>query len=79
MALSANHKDCPFCSIPEAEIVIDGALALAKSDNYPVTKGHTLIIPRRHVLTLFETTNEERAALHKSAAAVKELTDIIGV
>ena len=24
-------------------------------------------------------TNEERSALHKSAAAVKELTDIIGV
>jgi diadenosine tetraphosphate (Ap4A) HIT family hydrolase len=75
MALSAENKGCPFCSIPVAEIVIEGALALAKSDNYPVTKGHTLIIPRRHVLTFFETTDEERATMMRLLDQAKAILD----
>ena len=75
MVLSGNRKDCPFCSIPTAEIVIDAPLAFAKADGYPVSKGHALIIPRRHVLTFFETTDEERTAMMKLLDDAKAMLD----
>ena len=31
-------------------------------DKYPVTEGHLLIIPKRHIETLFELTGAERTA-----------------
>ena len=51
---------CAFCEIAPAEILIERALAVARHDLFPVSKGHTLIIPRRHVVSFFETTAEER-------------------
>jgi diadenosine tetraphosphate (Ap4A) HIT family hydrolase len=33
------------------------------ADGYPISPGHTLIIPKRHIGSFFETTNEERQAL----------------
>ena len=40
-----------------------GELCLAIVDGYPVSPGHTLVIPRRHVASFFETTVEERSEL----------------
>lgn len=40
-----------------------GDLCLAVADGYPVSLGHTLLIPKRHVASLFETTSEERSEL----------------
>ena len=39
--------------------------ALSFLDEYPVTKFHTLIIPKRHVATYFDLTNEERECMHE--------------
>ena len=38
-------------------------LTFAIWDGFPVSPGHALIIPRRHVATWFETTATEQAAL----------------
>jgi diadenosine tetraphosphate (Ap4A) HIT family hydrolase len=38
-------------------------LVLVIRDGFPVSPGHTLIIPRRHVGSFFETTAEERTDL----------------
>ena len=67
--------DCPFCSIPTEEIVIDHGLAIARRDLYPVSKGHTLIIPRRHIVSFFETTEAERQAMLKLLDETKALLD----
>jgi len=75
MARSAEKKDCLFCSVPAAEVVIEHPLALAKRDGYPVSKGHTLIIPRRHVASFFETTEEERMAMLKLLDEAKVMLD----
>jgi len=68
-------KDCLFCAIPREQILIDGPIAVAARDSYPVSKGHTLIIPRRHVASFFETTDEERRAMLKLLDEVKALLD----
>ena len=66
---------CLFCTIPSEQILIDGPLAVAARDSYPVSKGHALIIPRRHVASFFETTDEERLAMLKLLDEVKAALD----
>jgi diadenosine tetraphosphate (Ap4A) HIT family hydrolase len=66
---------CLFCSVPPDEILIDGPIAMARIDNHPVSPGHTLIIPRRHVASFFETTEEERWAMLKLLDEAKAILD----
>ncbi len=53
--------DCPFCRPGPG--ILENALAFALFDRSPVTPGHMLLIPRRHVSDWFETTAAERQAL----------------
>jgi len=55
----------PFLVIPSTSWVGSNALAFAIRDRYPVSPGHTLVIPRRHVASFFETTPHEQAAMLK--------------
>jgi len=66
---------CLFCSIAPDQVLIEHPLAVAKRDGHPVSKGHTLIIPRRHVVSFFETTEEERLAMLKLLDEAKALLD----
>ncbi len=50
--------NCKFCNIRE-DIQYDVKNAFAISDKYPVTKYHTLVIPKRHVESYFDLTVEE--------------------
>jgi len=70
-----GKASCPFCAIPRDQVLIEHPLALAKRDGYPVSKGHTLIIPRRHVASFFETTEEERQAMLKLLDEMKARLD----
>jgi len=53
--------NCPFCN-PE-DIVFENSLAYAKMDAFPVSPGHMLIIPKRHVPDFFSLTGEEKTAI----------------
>ena len=66
---------CLFCSVPAEQILIERPLALAARDSYPVSKGHTLIIPRRHVASFFETTEDERLAMMKLLDEARTILD----
>lgn len=56
--------ECPFCSaIAEGRLVLDGGPAIAIADAFPVSKGHTLVIPRRHEPDYFALSEEEHAAI----------------
>jgi diadenosine tetraphosphate (Ap4A) HIT family hydrolase len=68
-------KPCLFCSVPPEEILIAGPVAMARIDTHPVSPGHTLIIPRRHVASFFETTEEERLAMMKLLDEAKAVLD----
>ena len=70
-----KSSDCHFCSIPGEQILLEHPLAVAKRDGYPISKCHTLIIPRRHVLSFFETTEEERLAMLKLLDDAKAMLD----
>lgn len=70
-----GKASCLFCAIPRDQVLIERPLALATRDSYPVSKGHTLIIPRRHVASFFETTEEERQAMLKLLDEAKAMLD----
>lgn len=55
------NAPCIFCTL-DRPVLAHNALAVAVRDAYPVSPGHTLIVPRRHVRTLFDTTPEEYAS-----------------
>lgn len=46
--------------------------AIAFLDAYPLTDGHTLVIPRKHVASIYELNAEEQAAVWSLVAQVRE-------
>lgn len=54
---------CPFCTLDPSRIILSNDHAIAIRDGFPVSEGHTLIIPKSHIASLFEATTEEQAAL----------------
>ena len=67
--------DSPFLSVPSSEWVASSDLAFAIRDRYPVSPGHTLVVPRRLVATWFEATPEEQQALLRLVDEVKRTLD----
>lgn len=53
-------SSCPFCTLDEKRILCQTNHAIAIRDGFPITNGHTLIIPKRHVSSFFELTSDER-------------------
>ncbi len=54
---------CLFCTLGAGRIVLANELAVVIRDNFPVSPGHTLIIPKRHVVSFFDITGDEREAM----------------
>jgi diadenosine tetraphosphate (Ap4A) HIT family hydrolase len=53
---------CPFCErIRHGPYTAESTDAVAVRDAYPVTAGHTLVIPRRHVSSIYDLPEAERA------------------
>ncbi|WP_232379686.1 HIT domain-containing protein [Polyangium fumosum] len=65
----------PFLRIPSSSWIASNALAFAVPDLYPVSRGHTLVIPRRLVATWFDATPEEQRALFELVDDVKRKLD----
>jgi len=66
---SYAHRDpnCIFCrpDVVDGRIVAENELAFAMRDGFPVTKGHTLVIPKRHVADYFDLHQAERNAIER--------------
>ena len=54
---------CPFCHPVASAIKFRNELCFAKEDGFPISPGHMLIIPFRHVGDFFEITEPERTAM----------------
>lgn len=63
---------CPFCYPSADEIVAKNDLCYARWDRYPVSKGHLLVIPFRHIPDFFSMTPEERGAVLALVTNCKE-------
>ena len=50
-------ESCPFC---KSEFYLENTTCYARLDLYPVSEGHTLVIPKRHVATWFDMSLQEQ-------------------
>lgn len=62
-AVTDMSEACPFCLPPPVRIIAADEWAFVVRDAFPVSPGHTLIIPRRHVGSFFAITPIERESL----------------
>lgn len=60
-----DSAHCPFCTVPRDRILFESESGLVIRDAYPVSPGHTLVIPKRHVASLFDCSEAEQASLLK--------------
>jgi len=59
------NNDCMFCAASKENILIENAYAFAIPDKYPTTEGHTLIIPKRHFASYFDSIQVEHDAIYE--------------
>lgn len=64
---------CPFCNLDKSRVVLDNTHAIAIYDGFPVSPGHCLIVPKRHIASFFEATREEQLALLDLLAEMQEI------
>lgn len=68
-------SECIFCEINQEQIIAENELALAFYDKFPVNYGHVLIVPKRHVETYFDASQEEQNAINTLLIEVKAIID----
>lgn len=65
-----DDSRCPFC-----ERIAAGAETVSSAahfpDAFPVTSGHTLVVPRRHTADLFELTPQEQFDIWAAVCEVR--------
>ena len=59
---------CPFCDrTADADLLLASTLAVAFPDGFPLSEGHTLVVPRRHEPNYFALGEDEEQALWGAA------------
>ena len=66
------NNPCIFCKIRKEELQFENQLAYSSKDSYPVSKFHSLIVPKRRVETYFELTKDEIQACNELILKTKE-------
>lgn len=64
--------ECPFCRPESWRIRLETEVGLAIQDLFPVAAGHTLVIPRAHVRTIYDLAEEDQAALWELTRTVRD-------
>lgn len=66
---------CIFCDKDNPEVnttIMENGLAYARLDNYPVSRGHVEIVPRRHVESFFDLSDDEVLAIYALLKSVRK-------
>lgn len=63
---------CQFCDLDKARIMMANDHSVAFHDSFPVTSGHSLIVPKRHIVSFFEATREEQVAMLDLLSEMRE-------
>ena len=63
--MNGLNSGCPFCRVPDRQVLAERERAFCIADRHPVMRGHSLVIPRRHVADFFELGAEEVAEIYE--------------
>ncbi|ESQ16088.1 MAG TPA: HIT family protein [Chromatiaceae bacterium] len=76
-------KECYFCKVSRGEadpLIFENRSFVGVFDTHPVNPGHALVIPRRHLLSIFDLNDAEQADYFAAVGGVKKVienTDLI--
>jgi diadenosine tetraphosphate (Ap4A) HIT family hydrolase len=65
--------DCPFCNIEKKSYFVESEFAFAVNDIHPVSKGHSLVIPKIHIENYFDLPGDCRISCWDLVSDVKDL------
>jgi diadenosine tetraphosphate (Ap4A) HIT family hydrolase len=68
--MAGEATACELCS--RREVLLENALAYVRHDNNSLSRGHVLVIPKRHVASFFDMTTEEQSAVLELLAKVQK-------
>jgi diadenosine tetraphosphate (Ap4A) HIT family hydrolase len=68
-----GDSDCVFCHVDQGRVAWLSPLAFALWDAFPVSRGHALIMPRRHAAGWDDLTGDEKAAIFAGIDALRTL------
>jgi diadenosine tetraphosphate (Ap4A) HIT family hydrolase len=71
MTRNGSDDACPFCHLAPNRVTRASTHARAFADAYPVTDGHTLVVPVRHVASLFDLQPDELADVWRLVGEVR--------
>ena len=64
-------NNCPFCNHAPPSVWLESSSALALWDGFPISEGHTLVVPRSHVASLFDLPASELAEVWEFVSRVR--------
>lgn len=68
--------NCIFCKeFKKDKIIYQDHIWIAISDSYPVSSGHTLLIPKRHCNTFFDLSYIELKTMYNAIKNIKDILD----
>jgi diadenosine tetraphosphate (Ap4A) HIT family hydrolase len=67
--------NCPFCDPEPGRILASEPLAIGLRDGFPISTGHALIVPRRHIASLIDLEPDEARALWALLRDIRSLLD----
>ena len=59
--MTTDSADCELCVAHD--VVAENSLAYVRYDNNSLSRGHVLVVPKRHVASFFDMTADEQAAV----------------
>ena len=58
-----SELNCPYCSIDDYDLIAKNEFGAVLPEPKSLSKGHSVIVPLRHVSSFFEITDKERKSL----------------
>jgi diadenosine tetraphosphate (Ap4A) HIT family hydrolase len=71
MGASAKRA-CPFCNIDSRSVLLSNEAGFSVPDLFPLTEGHTLIVPHRHVASVYELPVSEQILIWELTRLARE-------
>ncbi len=66
------NNPCIFCKVDKKNIIYENDYAYVSYDSYPVSKFHSLIIPKRHISDFFDLNKDELFACYDVIHKIKK-------
>jgi len=56
-----DTSSCELCTV--ADVVLENSLGYVRYDNNSLSRGHVLVVPKRHVADFFDMSKDEQVAV----------------